>query len=475
MQVQYVSRPALSHVSNSGGAPVILKDLMLHIKNILESNNIRYILDCGTLLKAYRNNLLDVNDDQDFAIYRDDLDKVRELLKNDPILKPILRIKKEWPNEISVFLNSEDKNPKEFAYGHQIDFYRYDYDDVYCYHYWYERGTDGKWETPYRIRFPKVAYFPLKRMSFIGASWIVPNDPETKFVHHYGPDWRTPKKQFYGIASIPCVDRTWDTKSIPISKGEEVMPEPVEVVKPVEYAGEYDQRVAVMMTTFLRDDLIMTTMSYYLQFPYRMYVIDQGRHTDEKNKFYTVMRAKGHVIEYADYDCGVSRARNLCLKLTKEPYILVHDDDQWIREKIDPQIELLQRHPKIGLVSGTMLNHISNQMQTYNYSLRIENNVLYYEDVKDNIPDTALNFFVAKREMFNDIQWDEKLKLVEHTDFFLTLKHTQWKVLYDPTFVGDHFPVKTGEYRTLRSRPVFLAMFKQKHQLRKIIKDGKLI
>lgn len=452
-----------------------IKDIMLYIKHLLESNNIRYIMDCGTLLKAYRNNLLDVNDDQDFAIYRDDLDKVRSLLKNDPLLKPLLRIKKEWPNEISIFVMAEDRNHIEFAYGHQIDFYRYDYDDVYCYHYWYERGTDGKWETPYRIRFPKAVYFPLTKFNFLGTDWITPNNPEEKFVHHYGPDWRTPKKQFYGIASIPCVDRTWDAKSIPVSKGENVLPEPVPVVDPIEYKGEFDPRVAVMMTTFLRDDLIMKTMKYYLQFPYRMYVVDQGRHSAIKKMFYEEMRAKGHVIEHIEYDCGVSKARNICIGLTHEPYLIVHDDDQWIREKVDPQLELLQRHPKIGLVSGTMLNHVDNKMQTYNYSLRIEDHILYYEDVIDNMPDTALNFFVAKRELFNDILWDEKLKLVEHTDFFLALKNTQWKVLYDPNFVGDHFPIKQGEYRTLRSRPVFFAMFKQKHKLRKIIKDGRQI
>jgi glycosyltransferase involved in cell wall biosynthesis len=236
-----------------------------------------------------------------------------------------------------------------------------------------------------------------------------------------------------------------------------------------EHDVKVEHQVAVVMTTFLRDEIIMKTMNFYLKFPYKMYVVDQGLPTPEKDAFYASMRAKGHVIQYAPYDCGLSACRNIAVKMVTEPYIILHDDDQQIRYEVGPQIALLERCPNVGIVGGQMLNHVSGTMQTYSFRMNIQNKVLYYTKVEHGYCDVVLNFLVARTELFKDIQWDTILKLNEHTDFFLRLKQTKWDVYYDSNFLGEHFPVRPGEYGKMRSRLEFLEYFKKKHKIDKYV------
>jgi hypothetical protein len=44
-----------------------------------------------------------------------------------------------------------------------------------------------------------------------------------------------------------------------------------------------------------------------------------------------------------------------------------------------------------------------------------------------------------KKELFKDIQWDNDLKLAEHSDFYLRLKNdTKWKVAFVDKVLAEH-------------------------------------
>jgi GT2 family glycosyltransferase len=82
--------------------------------------------------------------------------------------------------------------------------------------------------------------------------------------------------------------------------------------------------------------------------------------------------------------------------------------------------------------------------------------------VADQIP----NFFLAKTEVFREVMWDPRIKIeYEHQDFFLTLRHTDWKaaICLDAKAVHLHCEPEREyfQYRRNASPAYFLA----KHHL----------
>ena len=59
---------------------------------------------------------------------------------------------------------------------------------------------------------------------------------------------------------------------------------------------------------------------------------------------------------------------------------------------------------------------------------RSEGNLSKLNGTLFNYADQVVNFFLAKREVFDDVRWDDRIKIeYEHVDFFLNLKKTKWK------------------------------------------------
>jgi hypothetical protein len=115
-----------------------------------------------------------------------------------------------------------------------------------------------------------------------------------------------------------------------------------------------------------------------------------------------------------------------------------------------------------------ILTHIvSPEEYIYSIETKIQKSVPYFES------EYVLNFFIAKKEMFNDIRWDNELKLVEHSDFMLRLKTTKWKAVYTPTVMVEHHPENnSAEYQSYRDSKegknciLGLNKFRQKYNIR---------
>src|SRR6185295_6124671 len=223
-------------------------------------------------------NYLDPEDDIDIGVMEHDMDKVKKLILSNAKLRPFLKVKKEWATELSTKIN-----------GFQFDFFTINYDAKFLYHYYYDKNPNdnNQWTLKYRIRFPKEVYFPLNTYKFLGVDFPVPNNINKRLEIQYG-DWKTPVKAFFGRHNILNVDKSYlvDEKDfVPL------------------YSSDLFQKklstdIAVMFSTFMRDDMCQQTIQFFRKFPYRLYITDQGFFSLEKEEYYKQLRKEGHVIIY---------------------------------------------------------------------------------------------------------------------------------------------------------------------------------
>lgn len=180
------------------------------------------------------------------------------------------------------------------------------------------------------------------------------------------------------------------------------------------------------------------------------------------------------------YDTGLSGCRNFLVDNTSGEYVLLLDDDFIFNEntKIMKMKEILDNNPDIGIVGGKVLNE--GQETHFECELEKIGDVLYqrpdnneWKDcngIKYKLTGCVLNFALIRRKLFEDIKWDEKIKIKgEHTDFYLRLKNTDWKVAYCPEVSIDHKHISCGEYREMRMRDNFFKLMLEKHGLRKYV------
>ncbi len=406
------------------------------IQSILEEANVKYWLFCGGLLFAYRDNKLPT-DDIDFGLLMADYEATKAILE---------KYRENWTlfNYRSRELTVRFEDTKFDFVFHNID---NDKNLIYMYSYKQNPFCSMKWNYEWRAKFPIDIFLPTKTYTFkinmddnIQDSITTPivQNPEKYFYINYGEDWMIPR-------NIKNECWTYDLNS---AKDKEYNP------------------IAVVMTTIARDDSLMKILPSYLKYPIKLYLLDQGNPTEEKNKYYKELRQQGHFIEYSP-EVGLSAARNLLLSHVEEECVLMTEDD--IELTTNPYC-LLQNfwNNNLGILGGLLIRN--NKEQHYEYELELNNGILQYK--KSDKIDLCLNFFLAKRKLFNDILYDEAFKLVEHTDFFLRLKQlNKWKVDYTRNLVGIHHPFKPEVYMQYRRRTEeYITKFKQKWGINSIIK-----
>lgn len=233
-------------------------------------------------------------------------------------------------------------------------------------------------------------------------------------------------------------------------------------------------KIDFIITTMDRyDRLEMLLDSIYKYYPEaKVTVADQSKVIDYK--FY-----KKYKIDLLSlkHDCGLSYARNELIKMTQRPYILLLEDDFLFTEEtnIEKLYELMEVSDIAGggvyqndiripfefnfKENGDTLEHVSDgdkieELYTVEYNEEVH--LANYKQTQ-----CILNFFLAKRLVFNDILWYDKLKLAEHQHFFYRLsRETDCKVVYTPDvkivdnkIQGQQSP----HYTALRTRQEFFA------------------
>jgi len=214
--------------------------------------------------------------------------------------------------------------------------------------------------------------------------------------------------------------------------------------------GKKGQPIAIGIKTFLREETFLRCIQGIEEnfpFPYRLYIADDGRISHQKEYLYQQLERNGHVVIRLPFGSGISVGRNAIVSRVTEDYILILDDDILLTngKAIENMKKVLDSDDEIGIVSGLLRNEPDGNFyvnENYNKGLilNVKDKTLFRYPSKKEIhqvdgvyflyADQVPNFFLARREVFDDVKWDNRIKVeYEHMDFFLSLmKHSGWKV-----------------------------------------------
>jgi len=151
------------------------------------------------------------------------------------------------------------------------------------------------------------------------------------------------------------------------------------------------------------------------------------------------------VYDDSDYDKGLSWGRNYLVSQVKTPYYLLLDDDFVFTPETRVQL-LLDMMGHYDIVGGALREDGNIRHYEGRYELK-EGHLKYIPSTTEPL-DFVFNFFMAKKEVTG---WDERLKMAEHTAFFLSNKG-RWKIGYEPRCIVEHHPIKTRDYLEYRNR-----------------------
>lgn len=228
-------------------------------------------------------------------------------------------------------------------------------------------------------------------------------------------------------------------------------------------------KIAILITTFLRDSLLYRTLQTIVDANTKdciVLIADQGYHADEKDIQIDYYKSQLN-LEYFQipFDSGLSFARNFLVNRAKElniPYVLMLADSiQFSDESIydfTPIIAFLEEDPKRGLVGFELAN--SKCPWEYKFDVIIPDGIKFrYSDeiIKQNEleflkVDICRNIFLAKTPTLIDL-WDNEMKLGEHELAFVEYKRRGFEVYWTSAFIfKKNNSNGSEEYKEYRKR-----------------------
>lgn len=182
-----------------------------------------------------------------------------------------------------------------------------------------------------------------------------------------------------------------------------------------------------------------------------------------------------------DYNCGLSASRNALIEEARKKYILLLEDDFVFNNTTQVELlqEILEDKSDIGIVGGLVKE--KGYPFHFEHNLEIDKDTLWHTpdgdlweeqgEIRFKRVDCVANFFLAKAEALKKVRWDKKLKLAEHTDFFLRFKDSGYKVAFTENVVIDTEKTNSRVYRDFKSEnhEKCIKIMMRKHKLKKII------
>ena len=235
--------------------------------------------------------------------------------------------------------------------------------------------------------------------------------------------------------------------------------------------------VTILIKTFQRPDCLKNCLKSIREF----YPDIQIFVADDSDDAVDVKKEHLEIISLP-FDSGLSAGRNFLLNRVETKYFLLVDDDFIFTSKTD--LKLMRKiliEDDIDLISGLTNRVPENKIQTYKGLLELHGSELRCIDGYRGLTksgykkyDLVMNFFMAKTDSVKKVMWDEELKIVEHTDFFLRAKG-KLDIACCPDVVVNHLKNNNErpEYDAFRNRyDIFRELFELKHGITRTIPFG---
>ncbi len=252
------------------------------------------------------------------------------------------------------------------------------------------------------------------------------------------------------------------------------------------------EKIAIIYTTFLRDELMKKTIQSICDNWNDNYVLligNQNKETTEIESwlwkqyyslpdYYDTPKGKIKVLNHykLPYDCGLSYARNYLVDKANEmgiKYCILSADSIEFTDKYDftSCIKVLEGRRDLSIIGLGLKDR-----QAWEKKLTLKSDGFHISNAKDmiirehidfKVCDVVKNFFIAKTIALYNIKWDDELKLCEHEDFFWRLKQAHHSVYFTDSIEAQYHPDKPQTYAVMRNRlySTFSKILKKKYNI----------
>lgn len=205
------------------------------------------------------------------------------------------------------------------------------------------------------------------------------------------------------------------------------------------YTDKRLQRVTAVIKTFERPaKLKILVKSIQRTHPeLKIIVVDDSKRPSNLKGVKTITLA---------YDSGVSAGRAIGLASVETEFVLNLDDDFVFNRHthIDDSIDFLDSHQDVDIVGGEVIylpfyykHNYENIKLIGRYDVARKNQQQYVGGLE--VMDKTANFFLARTEKVREVGWDEKLKRLDHGDFFTRAKG-KLATVFNPSMIVLHLP-----------------------------------
>lgn len=241
--------------------------------------------------------------------------------------------------------------------------------------------------------------------------------------------------------------------------------------KIADYRPDGSDRIAILIKTINRKHLLFHTIQSIFaraDFPFRLYIGDDGRIDAEQRDVYELLQKAGHVVRIYDKPIAVTSAFNDLVKATDGEQFLLRMDDDFAfgpETRVTVLRTILQHVTSLGAISGAEreiqfgTNAAETELRVGQGFLARSGSTLYGVNLPAaNMEYTIVagrrfcvvgytrNFLLIRRSVFQNVQWNEELfSDGEHVEFFLRLAKAGWLVGFTPDTA--HFHVLDGVAR----------------------------
>ena len=144
------------------------------------------------------------------------------------------------------------------------------------------------------------------------------------------------------------------------------------------------------------------------------------------------------------YDSGVSAGRNLAVFAVETKYLLLLDDDYIFYRKsiLEPAVKKMDENSRIDIMGGERVDlplyrKVDNKRETL-YHTRREATMSYGSSIGGMVvQDKVANFYIGRTESIKRVGWDDRIKRLDHADFFTRAKGVLTTV-FNPDFKVLH-------------------------------------